>query len=376
MFLIYVTADDISMVEMLTNRFLFENTIIRGYAMRKLLLGTTALAAAAALSANVALADVSISGGMEFTYEDHDPGSPVSGASNDDFSSDQNVAIKFENKTDSGLTIGMVQNIESIGEEGVGTAASDENYIYIKGGFGTIELGNNDGAGDQLTRTASDLVGPDALSDNGSGMSGDATNNSNTGLADDNADLIIDVNDQNNITYILPAMGGLTVGASYMDNGQGAAQNNDRTVVAAKYAFTSGAVSGTIHYGNSSTSGASAGDSSLNSNSMGLDVTSGPFRAVIAKGEADRTSAVTTEVTDYGIQYNLGNGLTLAAVGTQIDENTGGETADITTVSAKYNLASGLDAYITYHDYDYAAGDSGETADDGSKTLITIKASF
>tara|TARA_B100001093_G_scaffold461267_1_gene475600 strand:- start:707 stop:1741 length:1035 start_codon:yes stop_codon:yes gene_type:complete len=344
--------------------------------MRKLLLGTTALAAAAALSANVALADVSISGGMEFTYEDHDPGSPVSGASNDDFSSDQNVAIKFENKTDSGLTIGMVQNIESIGEEGVGTAASDENYIYIKGGFGTIELGNNDGAGDQLTRTASDLVGPDALSDNGSGMSGDATNNSNTGLADDNADLIIDVNDQNNITYILPAMGGLTVGASYMDNGQGAAQNNDRTVVAAKYAFTSGAVSGTIHYGNSSTSGASAGDSSLNSNSMGLDVTSGPFRAVIAKGEADRTSAVTTEVTDYGIQYNLGNGLTLAAVGTQIDENTGGETADITTVSAKYNLASGLDAYITYHDYDYAAGDSGETADDGSKTLITIKASF
>ena len=63
----------------------------------------------------------------------------------------------------------MVQNIESIGEEAVGTAASDENYIYIKGGFGTIELGNNDGAGDQLTRTAHDLVGTDALSDNGSG---------------------------------------------------------------------------------------------------------------------------------------------------------------------------------------------------------------
>ena len=41
--------------------------------MRKLLLGTTALAAAATLSANVALADVTITGGMEFTYEDHDP---------------------------------------------------------------------------------------------------------------------------------------------------------------------------------------------------------------------------------------------------------------------------------------------------------------
>ena len=65
-----------------------------------------------------------------------------------------------------------------------------------------------------------------------------------------------------------------------------------------------------------------------------------------------------------------------SAVGTQVEENTGGETSDITTVSAKYNLAAGLDAYFTYHDYDYAVGTSGETADDGSKTYITIKASF
>ena len=110
---------------------------------------------------------------------------------------------------------------------------------------------------------------------------------------------------------------------------------------------------------------------------MGLDVSSGPFRAVIAKGEADAAVAgVTTEVTDYGVQYNLGNGLTLTAVGTQIEENTGGETSDITTVSAKYAIAPGLDGYITYHDYDYAPGTSGGTADDGSKTYITIKASF
>ena len=34
-------------------------------------------------------------------------------------------------------------------------------------------------------------------------------------LVDDNADLILDINDQNNITYILPTMGGLTIGASY-----------------------------------------------------------------------------------------------------------------------------------------------------------------
>jgi len=41
-----------------------------------------------------------------------------------------------------------------------------------------------------------------------------------------------------------------------------------------------------------------------------VDVSSGPFRAVIAKGEADVSSTVTTEVTDYGVQYNMGNGIT------------------------------------------------------------------
>ena len=337
--------------------------------MRKLLLTTTALITAATLS-SAAIADVSITGAMEFTYESTDSATKVTGASNDDFSSDQNVVIKFENKTDSGLTIGMVQNIESDGDDGVSDASSDENYMYIKGGFGSLSFGNDDGAGDQLTRTASDLVGPDALSDNGGGMTGAGN------LKDDNADLILDINDKNNITYIMPAMGGLTLGASYMDAGDSAAANGDITVIGARYAFTSGAVKGTLHYGSSNTGGASQGDSSLNSNSMGIDISSGPFRAVIAKAEADVSSTVTTNVTDYGIQYNLGNGITLAAVGTQIDENTGGETSDITTVSVKYNIASGLDAYLTYHDYDYAPGTSGGTADDGSKTLVTLVSKF
>jgi outer membrane protein OmpU len=339
--------------------------------MRKLLLGTTALAAAATLSANVALADVTITGAMEFTYEDHDPGTSTAGASNDDFNSDQNVVIKFESKTDSGLTIGMVQNIESAGEEQVSAANSDENYIYIKGGFGTIELGNNDGAGDQLTRTAHDLLGPDALSDNGGGMNGAGN------LVDDNADLILDINDQNNVTYILPTMGGLTIGASYADGGQGATENDDISTMGAKYSFTSGAVKGTIHYGTGSIDSGTVGGVSRDSNTMALDVSSGPFRAVIAKGEADTTTAsITTEVTDYGVQYKVGNGLTLTAVGTQIEENTGGETSDITSVGASYAIAPGLTGYFTYHDYDYAPGTSGGTADDGSKTYVTVKAAF
>jgi len=31
---------------------------------------------------------------------------------------------------------------------------------------------------------------------------------------------------------------------------------------------------------------------------------------------------------------------------------------------------------LTYHDYDYAVGTSGATADDGTVTSFTLKASF
>ena len=342
--------------------------------MRKLLLGTTALAAAASLSTSIALADVSISGSQEFTYKSQDPGNTTAGRSDDLFTIDSDIKFTLSNKTDSGLDLSMVIVMENGGE--------DEAYLNIKGGFGTITLGEDDGAGDKLTRTAHDLVGPDALNDGGGFVytgtkDADGAARGTTGnLSDDNADLITDINDTNNITYMLPTMGGLSIGASFADAGAGTAQNGDKTVIAAKYAFESGAVNGAIHYGSMNVDGATTGAGSKNSNSMALDVTSGPFRAVIAKAEDDKTTAIQTEVTDYGIQYNVGNGLTLAAVGTQIEENTGGETVDVTTVSAKYTIASGLDAYLTYHDYDYDAGSSTDTSDDGSWTQVTIKAAF
>jgi hypothetical protein len=54
--------------------------------MRKLLLGTTALAAAATLSANAALADVSVSGYYEWSYSS--VGSDVTANDGTSFGSD------------------------------------------------------------------------------------------------------------------------------------------------------------------------------------------------------------------------------------------------------------------------------------------------
>ena len=74
--------------------------------MRKLLLTTTAMVGAMALSA--ANADVSITGAYEFSYYSHDSGianAASTSVSGDEMASDQNIVIAFTNKTDSGLTI-------------------------------------------------------------------------------------------------------------------------------------------------------------------------------------------------------------------------------------------------------------------------------
>ena len=64
--------------------------------MRKLLLGTTALAAAATLSANAALADVSISGMIEWTYNSRS--SQVAANDGTTFGQDSDMQLHFLTK--------------------------------------------------------------------------------------------------------------------------------------------------------------------------------------------------------------------------------------------------------------------------------------
>jgi hypothetical protein len=340
--------------------------------MKNKLLSTTALIGLVSFISSPVLADVSITGGMEFTYTSQDKGdAAVNGASDDYFSSDQEVLLAFTKKTDSGLTIGMYADLESSGTEAVSSLNSDENYITIEGGFGYLQLGNKDGVGEQFTPTASDLIGPDGTDDNAPQFY------SSTGsLGTQQASLINTIGDENNITYILPSIGGLTVGASFKDAGDGATENADETVIAAKYEFESGAVKGSLTYADNSISGATSGASSTNSSAMGITLSSGPVTFIYAHAEDDQSTTIETEADDYGISYQVNDALTLAVTGTEITESTGGESLDITSVALSYNITSGLDAYLTYHDYDYKAGTSGATSDDGSATAITLAATF
>ena len=96
--------------------------------MRKLLLGTTALAAAATLSANAALADVSISGMLEWSYDSRS--SNVAANDGTSFGQDSDMQITFTEKTDSGLTLTYANDIDT--DAGTaGAATFDEATVKI-----------------------------------------------------------------------------------------------------------------------------------------------------------------------------------------------------------------------------------------------------
>ena len=194
--------------------------------MRKLLLGTTAIAAAATLSANAALADVSISGAYEFYYQSRssNQGNTVDGTSTD---TDSEIHVKFSNKTDSGLTIGFVT--ELLTDEG---DTVDESSISISGGFGKVVLGENDGVGDNYGVASTDLIAEEVKA-TGVGTL--------TLLAPDIAGLGAD---NPKIAYHLPAMGGLTAGISHTNSGPAGA--TDTTQYGLKYAMSAGGAAVTI----------------------------------------------------------------------------------------------------------------------------------
>ena len=317
------------------------------------------------------VAEVSLSGSMQWHYISQDPGSSTSGASNDYFHGDNKVNFTFTNKTDSGLTIQMNQTIRTNSANTTTAADSDGANMSIEGGFGTLSFGQQGDIGDSLSPTAADLIGPGST--DGKAPSFYSSSGS---LTSQQASLVNIIDTENSITYTFPNVGGLTLGASYKDAGSGASNNDNETVVAGSYEFTSGNISGSIVYAKNSIDGATAGSGSLNSSSIGFMVTSGPISAIIAQAEDDQSTSIQTEINDYGISYAVNDQLTLAATGTEVTESSGGETLDVTSLAAKYTIASGLDAYLTYHDYDYAAGTSGATADDGSATIFSLEATF
>ena len=321
--------------------------------MRKLLLSTTALAAAATLSANTAIADISISGYYEWKYTSQS--SDITTQDGTSFSNDSEIKFSFTNKTDSGLTIGMVTELESDD----GDTAINEGSMSISGGFGKLVLGGNDGVGDDYGVASTDLPGEEIY----------ATGTDTLTIL--NTDIAGMSGDANKVSYHLPAMGGLTAGISYMDSG--VAGSADSTEVGFKYGMSAAGAAVTLG-GATATTENSTQD--IDSQVIGVKVASGDITAVVSQATYE-ASSTDEESTGAAVQFKVSDAMTFTVHTAETDDSTSKEEYTNTGAEIKYTIASGLTAFLNVEDYDYKVGSSsGTTADSGTVSKLTIKATF
>jgi len=125
--------------------------------MKKILLGGTALAVAAMASVPAMAADTNVTSGMELKISGFvafqaallldTTGTDGTRDRDYDFGSNARLQFDFKNVTDSGLEYGARIRLNTINrKDGV---KADREYVYVKGGFGTITAGDAPGtAGD------------------------------------------------------------------------------------------------------------------------------------------------------------------------------------------------------------------------------------
>jgi len=325
--------------------------------MRKYLLSTSALAGAALLS-SAAVADVSISGSFEFDYAARD--SNIAANDGNLMGHDQEVNIAFTNKTDSGLTITAQNQFKT------SSGAQDDVSVSVAGGFGTITMGQTDGANDAYETNALGLVQEEEGGALYSTTANTATIQTSTGGGGGN---------NLQVSYHLPAMGGLTAGIS---TGSGTiASDNEWTAFGMKYALEAGGANVTLGYSTKTIETATAADD--DNTSMGVAIVMDALSITLSNSTSEGVNE-DISTNSAAVSYDLGNGLVVAAgtVSSEDDLDTG-EEYDMTTYEAAYTIASGLSAVLNVSDFDYengTAADASQVDVNGTNTSLTIKATF
>ncbi|WP_404382363.1 porin [Caenispirillum salinarum] len=189
--------------------------------MKKVLLGTSALIAAAAISAP-AMAQEQIQLGIGGKMEQYFGVTSFDDTAGTDLNTtgiDTDTEVYFTGATtlDNGLTVGAVIQLEA--EVVQGAAVADEQYAYIEGAFGRITAGEVNGVGGRLAHVAPafGLAKGDVEDWTGQapGM-GRFNSNETTWSADDAS-----------ISYVTPSLAGFSAGVTYTPTPGSALLNNN-----------------------------------------------------------------------------------------------------------------------------------------------------
>ena len=247
--------------------------------MRKVLLATTALVAMTGVQA--ANADITISGGMDWSYYSYSDGTSA-------YASDGNVKIKAVSTADNGYTYQVYQSV------GVHTGTEEDSSITVSGDFGKVQMGGQDSVIDSLDGDVSHFA------------------NDWTNLTTNHATICANANFQcrgeaglygaiggknhsgdggNKIGYVSPSFNNVTFAISSADT------TDDRLSWAIKY--KNGPLA--AMYGSGSEGG-------RDDTAYGIGVTFGETTVRYQKGESKKTGTGAFQVdrTEMGITHSMG----------------------------------------------------------------------
>jgi outer membrane protein OmpU len=137
--------------------------------MKKVLFATTALVGfAGAASAEVTMsgwAEMGIIGGDRFaTFTTAGPGTTTTVALATQYWNDVDIEFTLSGESDSGISFGARVDLDEAGNLG-NTLGNQGTSMFISGDFGTLTLGDTDGAVDWAITDAGDIGNPGSISD-------------------------------------------------------------------------------------------------------------------------------------------------------------------------------------------------------------------
>jgi outer membrane protein OmpU len=294
--------------------------------MKKLLIASTALVA----TAGMATADITMSGYAEIGMVDY--GTAVGM----EMHSDMDVTFKLSGASDNGLTFGASIDLDEV-SNGINSTGGAQ-AVHVSGGFGTLTMGDTDGALDKANAEVASLT---AIADDhtahagyngGAGLdSGDILRYDTTyngfgisaSLAQSDVAVANDV-----IAYgITTTLGTVALSAAYQDN-----NTQDITAVSAK--STVGGLGITANYSEASMNDTSK---SYEHTGVGIAYTLNGVNLHANYGNYDFDNGTNADGYGLAANYGLGGGATvMVGYGNGTKQ---GASADVTTFSVGLGLS-------------------------------------
>ncbi len=377
--------------------------------MKKVLLGTTAIAVAGFVVGSAATANaaepisVGINGywksAMAMINEDNDDGNLSDARNSHALGSDVEMSLSGATTLDNGLTVGFNAQLEGGNDAAVSSGeAFDEAWFYFSGAFGELRMGKVESARQQAGVTfgggAASNFGvnsPFFIFGNGGGNLFTRTNDDGIGN-EDNVKLV----------YALPSFNGVNLAVSYAPNDAenqqyggntgdtvGALQNN--LAVGANYTADFGGGSVTLRGGYEAyvleRCNASAATQTCNDNPESVNLGAAvSFGSVTIAADTLTTSQVTQTTTGtdrersdhhVGASYNMGaTTISLGWGHSEVEQtNLTTDELDLYELAASYVLGPGIDVQAAIRSGEFDDETAGDN-NDNSWTSILIGTSI